>query len=351
MITFYSFKNDIFKISNNPWKQQYKIVNENVINPDSVSVKTIVAEMKKMKNEIHIKNTSIPNVYSFNFSRDVFYKRKWSKLSKIARGLFINTSSNEIVARGYDKFFNFEEDQFNTINWLKENLVFPVYAYEKYNGFLGLLGYDTMSDSLIFCSKSSMSSDFSSWFKEIFNTYWTGNENELKAYIKNNNLCLIFEVIDPENDPHIIKYDQKEIVLIGAIKRTVKFDPLSYEKQINIAKMFNFKIKQQIAIFKNFESLEKFIYSEKNSNNEHEGYVFEDSINYMFKLKNHFYKFWKNLRSIKNNIAKGYNISLNSYKDTAITDFIEWCYKQDKNYLLNNSIITLREHFLNYYKN
>ena len=346
MFNFYSYKNDIFKTSLNPWKVQTSSAVQNVNIIDSASVEQIVSEMKKHSKEIHMKKTSIPNVFSFNFSRDVFFKGNWSELSKIARGLFINTTTNEIVARGYDKFFNFEEGKFNTLDWLKENIKYPVYVYEKYNGFLGMLGYDSMSDSLIFCSKSSTSSDFSGWFKEIFNSYWKGNESDLKTLLKNENLCLIFEVIDPVNDPHIIKYDKKEVVMIGAVKRTVQFTPLTYNEQCSIAEKFNFKIKKQAAKIENFQDLKEFLINESNSNVEHEGFVFEDSNNYMFKLKNHFYKFWKNLRSVKTRIANGHNVPLGWCKDALGTEFIGWCKKQDRTYLFETSIIELREKFL-----
>lgn len=347
MFNFYLYKNDVFKTSINPWKAKLSENIQNVSGIDSASVEHIISEMKKYPKDIIIRETSIPNVYSFNFSRDIFFKGKWNDLSKIARGLFINTASNEIVARGYDKFFNFEEKPFNTLDWLEENIKYPVYAYEKYNGYLGMLGYDSMSDSFMFCSKSSASSDHSTWFKEIFNSYWNGNETELKEYLKNENICLIFEVIDPYNDPHIIKYDKKEIVLIGAVKRLVKFTPLSYKEQCEIAKKFNFKIKELIKTFNDFQTLKDFILNESKSNDEHEGYVFEDANNYMFKLKNHFYKFWKNLRSVKDRIAKGHNVPLGWCKEPIGTEFIGWCKKQNKDFLSNTGIIKLREIFLN----
>ena len=86
--------------------------------------------------------------------------------------------------------------------------------------------------------------------------------------------------------------------------------------------------------------------NESNSNVEHEGFVFEDSNNYMFKLKNHFYKFWKNLRSVKTRIANGHNVPLGWCKDALGTEFIGWCKKQDRTYLFETSIIELREKFL-----
>ena len=64
MFNFYSYKNDIFKTSVNPWKVQTSSAVQNVNIIDSASVEQIVSEMKKHSKEIHMKKTSIPNVFS-----------------------------------------------------------------------------------------------------------------------------------------------------------------------------------------------------------------------------------------------------------------------------------------------
>lgn len=64
-------------------------------------------------------------ISSFSFSRNVFYSGNWSELSEFARGLFIDTDSNSIVARSYPKFFNFNEGGRNTLDWLKTSITYP----------------------------------------------------------------------------------------------------------------------------------------------------------------------------------------------------------------------------------
>ena len=78
------------------------------------------------------------DVSSFNFSREAFYKKHWDEISTKARGLFINTKTNKIVARSYDKFFAVDERNETRISNLQNTLKFPMTAYLKENGFLGM---------------------------------------------------------------------------------------------------------------------------------------------------------------------------------------------------------------------
>ena len=43
-------------------------------------------------------------IVSYNFSREAFFSQKWNKLTTTARGLFVDTKTNKVVARSYPKF-------------------------------------------------------------------------------------------------------------------------------------------------------------------------------------------------------------------------------------------------------
>ena len=86
-----------------------------------------------------IQEKAFGNISAFNFTRDAFNEGKWNDLTIKARGLFLDNTNGRIVARGFEKFFGYKEKQFNSEKFLKENLKFPVNAYVKYNGFLGIL--------------------------------------------------------------------------------------------------------------------------------------------------------------------------------------------------------------------
>ncbi|WP_345807532.1 T4 RnlA family RNA ligase [Bacillus pumilus] len=152
------------------------------------------------------------SISSFNFTKQAFRKKKWDETNVKARGLFINTESNEIVSRSYDKFFNIGERTETRMHHLVDTLKFPVTVYDKANGYLGTVGYDSLSNQLVFTSKSftsKLSNDHAKWVEELF--YKTFNQNQVKLieeYLKVNKASLVFEVILPEKDPHIIEYKE-----------------------------------------------------------------------------------------------------------------------------------------------
>lgn len=148
-----------------------------------------------------------PHISSLNFTRDVFFDKKWDEVVVKARGLFYNTQTGEVASRGYDKFFNIGERDDTQLSALSRTLRFPVAGYLKENGFLGNLGYDSVRDELMCASKSTTGGSFAGWFKEIFEASTTaGQRVEIKRYLRDAEACMVFEVVDPIRDPHMIDY-------------------------------------------------------------------------------------------------------------------------------------------------
>lgn len=271
------------------------------IDPDEV-----IKELSQCK-YVQVKKLS-GNVVSFNFTREAFYSKKWNHLTTKARGLFVNLSTKEIVARSYDKFFNIDENSENKMNELRRKLIFPVTAFIKYNGYLGIVGYDSENDTLFVSTKSSDSGQMREIFYEILSKY---DLEKLKIFCKEKNQSLIFEVIDPINDPHIIEYKDREIILLDVIDRTWEFHR-SFNLE-EIANLFGFKYKETYCILNNYNELfefkEEITKKDYKYNNQYvEGFVIEDSNHYMVKLKTYYYNLWKFMRWIKEQVSLGRSI-------------------------------------------
>lgn len=314
-------------------------------------VKDTETFLEKLRNDESIGEKVFGNISSFNFKREVFFNGSWDLKNIKARGVFINTKTIDIVARGYEKFFNIEERAETTLENLKNKMRFPVIAYVKENGYLGLVGIDAETFEFVFASKSSINSEHAKWLKEqfynIINT--EAKINKLKKYMIKNNVSFTFEVVEPINDPHIIDYEGRELILLDIIKRSPRFDKEPYRDMVKVAKEYGFKFKKIGATFNNWE---KFIHwyegvskEDFKFNNQYvEGFVIEDSNGDMVKIKLHYYKLWKYLRSLKERIEKGKGIKTNHIKDKTTTDFIEFIIKlsdEDK----NRDIIELRKMF------
>lgn len=307
---------------------------------------TIEYMVRELRSNKWINERKFGNISSFSIKRKVFYNGLWDEQTIKARGLFINTNTMQIVARSYDKFFNIGERIGS--RELHDTLKFPVRAYVKENGFLGLIGYDSESDSLFITSKSTPESPFADMFIKILNKEgWNHpiKEKMLKTFLRNNNCTLVFEVIDPTNDPHMIKYSKPMLILLDVVYNEPVFRKMNYTELLVFAYQYGFLYK---TIKKKFDTWEDF-YSfyeenEENESEEIEGYVFEDSNGFMIKHKMPYYAYWRFMRTCKDRIIRSREMeNTNPYFPDA-SDFLQWAMEQDTE-VLKKDIITLREMF------
>jgi predicted kinase/predicted phosphodiesterase len=340
-VNFIEIKNDRFKIK--------ETLDADVVNFEGLG---LINSLRKSK----LVRESQLNDYisSFNFTRDSFFKSKWDELNIKARGLFLNTLNGEIITRSYDKFFNLNEKKETNIDVLPTKINYPLTCWHKYNGYLGLVGYDSVKDEVFISSKSTNSGDFSEMFAKILKEK-IPNFTLLKEWVKENNCSLVFEVIEPLFDPHIIEYKEKDIILIDIVKREIEFKLLPYEKVVEFGEVFNIKVKEKVAEFNNWEEFYSFykeiLHQEYKLNGEWvEGFVFEDNSGFMFKYKTHFYNKWKYYRGIKDKVArwKDDNKPFNhgGLKSKEDVDFYKWLKNQDKEWLKDVSIIQVRKKYL-----
>ena len=115
----------------------------------------------------------------------------------------------KVVARAYTKFFNVNERSETKFDMLQHKLQFPVTAYVKENGFLGIISYNEYEDDLFIASKSTIDSEFAEWLKDmLYEMVSVENIQKMKNYIKEHNVSFVFECVDMKHDPHIIEYLQ-----------------------------------------------------------------------------------------------------------------------------------------------
>lgn len=267
---------------------------------DKNEVVNLVNQFRKFPDLI--KEKKFNNISAFNFTPGAFYNQEWNELTTKARGLFIKWRKNEtpyILARGYEKFFEAEVEKVDTYD-----IKFPVTGYTKYNGFLGILGYDRELDELAFCSKSEVcrgEEQFYAYeFKRIFNLRISSYLllNNVKNFMKENNVSILFEVLS-KNDKHIISRSElleDNIALLGAIRNEVEFKELNFLTVKSVFEGSSIVIKDER--IRNIYSTAEFkgtieAFQDMNSG---EGYVFQDVAGHMWKVKTKYYKGWKYLR-------------------------------------------------------
>lgn len=253
--------------------------------------------IEQLNNSDLIKKKYLDNgIVSYNFTRDAFYKQKWNELTCKARGLFVDSETGKIVARSYTKFFN--EDQLTKEQVHEFEPPFDV-SYKE-NGYLGLLSYNPKTDDFFIATKSVDYGDYKDWFKQILEdkNYLT---NELKQYLKENNVTFVFEVIDPKHDSHIIEYKEKQVCLLDIIRNEFEFKPYSYDELCKVTSKFVINRKYMYYIECDCD-INHALRKLKDNDYKIEGYVIRDKNNKMVKVKLPYYKFWKKVRSYLYNI-------------------------------------------------
>lgn len=308
---------------------------------DNIPLEKIIQSLRDNR---YIKEKQLENnVSSFNFTPQAFKKKIWDEETIRARGLFINTNLNKIVARSYNKFFNIDEMPLTKLGNLELNFEYPVSIYRKYNGYLGLLGYNPEVDELMYCSKSTNEGEFAQWFKEYMESHYSTEElRDIKAYIRDNNVTFVFEVILPEKNPHIIEYKKDNVILLDIIYNTMNFKHIEYEKLKVIGECFDMEVKYREYVSDSWESFMDWCTNYFDHDPYLEGYVIEDSQGFMTKAKTDYYNSWKKLRYVASEVYdKGYILKPTILKPYEM-DFYNWLIKQDKE-VQGSDIITIRK--------
>lgn len=309
------------------WVEEFEIKNEVYRKPDFDSVKTAI---ESLRNDPMIKERTFGNISSFNFTREAFTSRSWNERTEKARGLYINTKTEEIVARGYEKFFNIGELPETEMKNLKRKMVFPADAYVKENGFLGLVSLDRKTEDLFITTKSDPTGIVAKWLREMVEkTVSEKTKERLKNFLKDHNVTLVFECIDQEHDPHIIDYPESNLYLLDVIDNSFKFSKMPYDELTKFALSYGFRVKTHACHFETWDEFkdwydeieaagEKYLFDGRKI----EGFVIEDANHFMVKMKLEYYKKWKWYRSLVERLDK-MNINLKDLSEEE-KDFLEF---------------------------
>lgn len=256
-------------------------------------------------------SASAPHIASLNFSKQVFYNQGWDDVVVKARGLFFSTETGEIAARAYEKFFNIGERPETQLSALATGVSFPLTAYRKENGFLGIVGIDPKTRDLFLTSKSTPDSDFAGWFREIFDATVPAPQREaVRRWLVDHEASLAFEVIDPVRDPHMIEYPAPKLVLLDVFHRSTVPARLDHDTLQKFGERFGFEVKERAMVFKNASSFAGWYnvatrdLSYRYRGADIEGFVLEDQKGFQTKVKLPYYAFWKRMRGAKDRLAR-----------------------------------------------
>lgn len=284
-------------------------------------------------------------ISSFNYVRGVEHQAM-DALSLRARGMFINTDTREIVIRGYDKTAQINEPGLERAGFVEvlKNTTAPYTTSVIENGFLGLAGYDRTTDEVLFATKSVIDPQFHEWANRHIRGNMTPERYEsLKTVLRECQLTLAFEVIEPHGDPHIIENTRSKLVLLDGIRNSLGFEKISRSQLEALGVMFDFECRAIGPSFESKKELAEFVIGAMKNGYKHlsldglieiEGLMIEDANGNMVKLKLPFYQLWKACRasmealSSKKPKPRG-RIPQEHLSDQSVTAFLEWYKVQD----------------------
>ncbi|EKI4464042.1 AAA family ATPase [Staphylococcus pseudintermedius] len=319
-----------------------------------LTVEQFIDAAKSDRKYIKVQN-QYDNVCSINFTSKLFNSGKWNQLAVHARGLFVKDDGADSVVKGraYNKFFNIDENKENKLEKLIDRLEFPVKAYRKENGYLGILFYDSDIDELVYAPKSKThkakyDNQYALWFKDIVENALSGDKLELlKKELKEYNASAVFEVIDVKNDPHIAKYDESKIILLDVVKNQLQFERVSEDYSRELTAMIGLEHKELEFTFNNWQDFYQWHKVQiKSLDAKHEGWVLEDSKGYMLKIKSKWYKDWKYIRKFIGKINTGYSPKqFILQRNPEVRNFYYWYKKNGKKTDRDSDLIRLRDEF------
>lgn len=204
----------------------------------------------------------------FDYNKTAVFSRDWDRLTLTARGIVFEVSTGNLIAHGYDKFFNVEEPEVGGIEHLPSG---AFRALEKADGSCIISFFYDGEWWYITCG--SFVSDQAKWAKVYATTH-------LNMQLANTSSTHIFEVIYPENRI-VIDYNSTEALVLTGVRDLVSGVECDYDQLINIAVTIGTSVVKSFP----FNSLTEAMVAREGLTINEEGYVLTYSNGFKVKVK------------------------------------------------------------------
>jgi RNA ligase len=205
------------------------------------------------------------NLLIFNYTARAQYEGRWNFFERVSRGLIVNAVTGEIVARAFDKFYN----------WLQNGAKSSGHILtitEKLDGSLGIL-YRANGEYRI-STRGNFHSDQAEWATKFIHEHYQLEDLP-------NELTLLFEIIYPDNRVIVDYHGREELVLIAARNRfTGDYLPFFPDLSLLAAK-YGFPTPKIYT----FNNIAEIIARTGQMDRDEEGFVVEFSDGQRFKFK------------------------------------------------------------------
>ena len=199
-----------------------------------------------------------------NYTAAAQYANRWNPYERVCRGLILNTKTGEVVARAYDKFFNWGDDAPSPKAHLAE-------VTEKLDGSMGIL-YRHHGQFYV-ATRGAFTSDQALWATDFLRRKYDLSRLP-------DRLTLLFEIIFAANRVIIDYGSREDLVLIGVRDRITGGDWFMVRIK-DLARDYGFNTPNT------FDTTDpsQFVEAAKSLTTNQEGYVLRFSDGKRFKIK------------------------------------------------------------------
>lgn len=155
----------------------------------------------KRYGEVSVRPNGDGSLLIFNYTNHALYEGKWNFFETVSRGLIIHTLSGEVIARPFDKFFNWGEG--GRYSFLPIRRV-----AEKMDGSLGILYRHNGKYHI--ATRGSFDGTQAQWATRYLDEHY-----QLNAVTMPESWTLLFEIVYPENRVVVDYGDKAELFLLA----------------------------------------------------------------------------------------------------------------------------------------
>jgi RNA ligase len=142
----------------------------------------------------------------FNYTDKAMYDSAWNDVTKQTRGLIIDTTTKEVVARPFRKFFNWPQI---SLTQQTDLLRYPMQIYSKFDGSLGIL-YRLHTGETAISTRGSFTSPQALHATEVLHAHYPDFEPI-------DGLTYLFEIIFPTNRIVVDYGSMDDLVLLAVV--------------------------------------------------------------------------------------------------------------------------------------
>jgi len=241
----------------------------------------------------------------FNYSHAAQIEGKWNAFEIFSRGLIIDSYTGEIIARSFDKFFNWDEKDRTTNAALRS-------VTEKLDGVLGILYRDAHGYAI--ATRGAFESSQAQWAKNFLQ-----RNHCLKSLP--DEWTLIFEIIAPGHRI-VVDYCDTSALTLLAVRNRFTGEYLPFQQVQEVAAQYHFPIPKVYF----FESAAEILELARVIDGTQEGWVAEFTDGQRFKFKGDRYLELHKLTaglSFKNTVSVVAANSVAVVRDTVPEEFLD----------------------------